>query len=217
MSKTRKFWLVSVNVLTISRIIGAMFLFPIYFHYGAKTIATILLILFLTDWIDGYIARKYHVSTFFGSLADGISDKTLAIVSAIILCFINKYFIASVILEGLIFVVNLFVFTQKGNVKSSKMGKVKMWFISLSMVVGFYFSKTDTNMINLLIAIPAILSELFTLIDYIIKGSKVKIEISNKKPKYKKAKEIRKMLFNPEFYDKYKDQAGLINHMYQDE
>ena len=148
---------------------------------------------------------------------DGISDKTLAIVSAIILCFINKFFIVSIILECLIFLVNLFVFTQNGNVQSSIIGKAKMWVISLSIVFGFYLSKPDTLIRNLIIASFAIISELVTLIDYIIKGKSIKIEINSKKPKFKKGKEIRKMLFDPDFYDKHKDEAGLIGHIYQNE
>lgn len=217
MKKSRKKWLIIVNAITSLRIIGSAFLFPIYFKYGQNVMGIILTVLFLTDWIDGYLARKYNVSTFFGSIMDSICDKVMAIVSCIILCFINKYFIISIILELLIFFVNTFVLTQKGNIKSSLIGKGKMWVLSICVILGFFLSKDGNAVVNLSIAIPAIIAELVTLYDYLKKGSKVKIEITTKKPNYKSFKEIKKMLFSPEFYELHKDDEGLITHIYKNE
>jgi len=215
MKKSRKKWLIIVNLITSMRIIGSVFLFPIYFKYGQNVMGIILTVLFLTDWIDGYLARKYYVSTFFGSIMDSICDKVMAIVSCVILCFINKYFIIAIILESLIFIVNTFVLTQKGNIKSSLIGKGKMWVLSICVILGFFFSKEGKTILNVLIASPAILAELVTLYDYLKKGSKVKVEIVAKKPQYKPFKEIKGMLFSPEFYDAHKDDEGLITHIYK--
>ena len=217
MKDKRKKWLIIVNTITSLRIIGSIFMFPIYFKYGQTVMGIILTILFLTDWIDGYIARKFKVCTFFGSIMDGICDKIMAIVSCIILCFLNKYMIASIILEALIFFANTFVLTQKGNVKSSIIGKGKMWVLSICVILGFFFSKRGKTFVNILIAAPAILAEVITLIDYIKKGSKVKLEITREKPNYKTSKEIKYMLFSPEFYEKHKDDEGLITHIYKNE
>lgn len=217
MKKGRKKWLIIVNMITLTRIIGSIFLFPIYFKYGQNVMGIILTILFLTDWIDGYLARKYNVSTFFGSIMDSICDKVMAIVSCVILCFINKYFIIAIIIEALIFITNTFILTQKGNIKSSLIGKGKMWVLSICVILGFFFSKEGRTVVNLLIAGPAILAELITFYDYLKKGSNVKVEIVAQKPHYKSFKEIKKMLFSPEFYDNHKDDEGLITHIYKSE
>lgn len=217
MDKKSKRWLVIVNLMTISRIVGSIFLFPIFFHYGQKTVGIILSILFLTDWIDGFLARRHHVSTFFGSIMDGVCDKVVAIVSCIILCYINKFMIICIFLEILIFLVNTFVLTQNGNIKSSKIGKAKMWVISSSIVAGFLLSSPSKTVLNLIIAVPAIIAETITLIDYIRKIFGLKISLTAKKPHYKSGKDIKKMLFNPDFYDRYKDEEGLISHVYKNE
>ena len=215
MNRKQKLWLIIVNIITFLRIFGSIILFPIYFRYNQFVVGIILTILFLTDWIDGFLARKFNVSTFFGSIMDSISDKLMAITSCIILCYINKFMILSIVIELLIIIVNTVVLTQKGNIKSSYIGKIKTWILSISIILGFFICNSDTKLINFFVAIPAILFEFITLFDYLKKCFKIKIKITNDKPEYKNIKEINKMLFSPEFYEKNKDQNGLINNIYK--
>lgn len=215
MSKKKKIWLIIVNLITLSRIIGSVFMFPIFFAYGKISVGIFLAFLFLTDSIDGYLARKYNVSTFLGSILDSICDKVVIIASCLVLCFLNNLFYISIALELLIFLVNMYALMQNGNIKSSQIGKAKMWVLTICVTIGFFFSKSDTKLINCLIAIPAIISELITLIDYIVKAAKLKPSIKIEKPKYKKFSEIKFMLFDPDFYAKHKDEKGLISNIYE--
>lgn len=215
MTKERKRWLVAVNLITLSRIIGSIFLFPIFFSYGKLIVGIILSFLFLTDSIDGYLARKYDVSTFLGSILDGICDKVIIIVSCFILCFVNNLFYISIIIELLIVLVNLYALMQNGNIKSSQIGKAKMWVLTVCVIIGFFVPARNSFTIKLLVAAPAIISELITLVDYIIKAAKLKPSIKLKKPSYKKFSEIKKMLVDPEFYKNNKDKKGLISNIYQ--
>lgn len=215
--KNNKKWMYIVNIFTISRIIGSIFLFPIYFSYGQKIVSYILAILFLTDWIDGYLARKFKVCTFFGSIMDTVCDKTIAIVACSILCFLNPYMIYIIICEIVIMLISMFNLTQNNTAKSLYIGKVKMWIVSSCVVVGFFLCKPDKNIINLATFIPAIIFELMVVYVYLTRLLNNKIVISNNKPQYKSAKDIKKMLFSPEFYEENKDKKGLLNNIYEKE
>lgn len=78
------------NRLTILRI----FLIPIivYLIYlNTNTTNLIALICFiiagLSDFFDGYLARKYSLTSDFGTMLDPIADKLLVILVGIVLCY----------------------------------------------------------------------------------------------------------------------------------
>ena len=84
-SSTKIFKLFIINTITIIRLIGAFILPFIYSKYGSSIVSVVIIGLFLTDAIDGFLARHLHASTFFGSILDGASDKILNAISFVIL------------------------------------------------------------------------------------------------------------------------------------
>ena len=76
--------LILINSITITRLIGSLILPFVYYKYGASLVSLFIIILFLTDAIDGFLARKLKCSTFFGSILDACSDKLLNAISFII-------------------------------------------------------------------------------------------------------------------------------------
>lgn len=67
------------NVLTMLRLA----LIPVYlavYHQGRRTAALIIfLAASLTDWLDGYLARRNHQVTNFGKLMDPLADKVMVV------------------------------------------------------------------------------------------------------------------------------------------
>ncbi|MFZ7132118.1 MAG: CDP-diacylglycerol--glycerol-3-phosphate 3-phosphatidyltransferase [Eubacteriales bacterium] len=78
------------NKLTLLRII----MIPIFIFFlltkinHGRMIATIIFITAsMTDWLDGFIARKYNLITVFGKFVDPLADKLL--VSAALICLVE--------------------------------------------------------------------------------------------------------------------------------
>ena len=76
------------NVLTMLRLA----LIPVFVLLHAAAMEKLALLVFcaasFTDWLDGHIARKYHLITDFGKLMDPLADK-LMVCTALIMQGLN--------------------------------------------------------------------------------------------------------------------------------
>ena len=81
------------NILSISRILSVP-LFIILMQHPAPLRAFFAGIVFsiasITDWLDGYLARKWGQVTKFGKLLDPIADKILVTSALVILVGLDK-------------------------------------------------------------------------------------------------------------------------------
>ena len=76
------------NQLTLLRVIliplfVAVFYLPFIWRYPLS--AAIFGLAALTDWLDGYIARKYNQTTAFGAFLDPVADKLMVVVALVLL------------------------------------------------------------------------------------------------------------------------------------
>ncbi len=125
------------NILTLSRI----FFIPFIVYFGIKRKFLILLLLTalvaFTDYLDGYFARRFQVESEFGAKLDAVCDKLLALSLLLLLFFFHHFFIYIFILETLIASFNLYTFYKTHIVQSLLIGKIKTWFIFITILLGY--------------------------------------------------------------------------------
>lgn len=226
--------LVLVNAITLCRLFGALFL-PIAYHlYGINFVALVTIFLFITDAIDGFLARRLKISTFFGCSMDALSDKVLNATLFILLGIEYRYMIPPLIIEILIFYISYLTYKNGGNVKSTKTGKIKtiildvcviLSLILLSIpklnidgkVIKYIISNTDFYIIILSSIIT--ISCLIALLDYIKRYKNARfnpkyIKVKKRKKTGKSFKEIITRSFDIEYYSKHKDES-IMDQLYK--
>jgi len=83
------------NIMTWTRIAAIpfiVFIFDVPLDIETKNaIATVLFILFaLTDWLDGYLARRLNQTSAFGAFLDPVADKFLVCASLLVLVDLGR-------------------------------------------------------------------------------------------------------------------------------
>lgn len=76
------------NQLTLFRIVLIPLLVVVYYlpwEWAYPASALVFLVAALTDWFDGYIARKYNQVTPFGAFLDPVADKLMVAVALVLL------------------------------------------------------------------------------------------------------------------------------------
>jgi len=188
------------NKITISRIVMAFviilillfpfhdlgFDFPKYSIDGkllvdSKYLIAGVLFIFasLTDFLDGYLARKYHMITDYGKTIDAIADKIL--VNSILIILSSNGFISPIITVIVIVrdsIVNTIkmIAGNKGNVVAALMsGKIKtaclMVGIILTLFYNLPFELWNLRVSDFLLVTAAILS-LVSMAEYYMQNKK---------------------------------------------
>ncbi|WP_273690023.1 CDP-diacylglycerol--glycerol-3-phosphate 3-phosphatidyltransferase [Ketogulonicigenium vulgare] len=77
------------NILTVLRMLAAPGVPLIYLFCDGEMAALAALILFVaaavTDWFDGYLARKWDQQSRFGAMLDPIADKAMVVLALMVL------------------------------------------------------------------------------------------------------------------------------------
>ncbi|ARE40250.1 CDP-diacylglycerol--glycerol-3-phosphate 3-phosphatidyltransferase [Rhodovulum sp. P5] len=130
------------NILTVLRLLAAPLLPLAYFLWESPVADLVAVTLFVaasvTDWFDGYLARKWHLTTRFGAMIDPIADKAMVLVALLVIVARHDMAVwltlaATVILFREVFVSGLreFLGAQAGQLKVTKLAK---WKTTVQMV-----------------------------------------------------------------------------------
>lgn len=134
------------NILTFARIIIIPFFLLVYYlpFEGANVVTAILFtIACLTDWLDGYLARKLEQSSRLGAFLDPVADKLLVSVALVLL--VGDYGTIWVTLPAAIIVSREIAISalrewmaeigSRISVRVSNLAKVKTFFQMLSIIL----------------------------------------------------------------------------------
>ena len=134
----------------------------------------------ITDFFDGYLARKYNQITTFGKFMDPLADKLL--VCAAMICFLTNQQTqmpawAVIVIISREFIISGFrlVAAEKGvTIAASYWGKVKTVVqMIMSILLIIHFEHPVFRIINPIFIYAAVLLTIISLVDYIYKNREV--------------------------------------------
>ena len=176
------------NKLTILRLIivpifAILFLSDIIpYYYRCRVVFFVFLFGMLTDFLDGFIARKYKCETVFGIIVDPVADKILLITAIILLVFAHRIniYVAVFLVVRDVFVSGIRIVSARYNTSSdkfikslepSKIGKLKT--LVETVLVLYLLLELDIIVIeNIFISLTVFLS-LWSVITLIIESTSV--------------------------------------------
>lgn len=180
------------NIISYFRILVAPF-FIFFFISNNKTLVIIAAILFLlgaiSDWFDGWYARKYNQLSKWGVFIDPLADKVLnstAFIAFVFMDIIPFWMVLIIIIRDLFMTfLRLFADSHRLSIKTKKIAKFKtmmqfgliMWIIFLYF---FSFILNDTKLLDLVtfekMYYPMLFLTIFTVwtvFDYIKDNKKI--------------------------------------------
>ena len=125
------------NQLTLMRI----FLIPLFvlvfylpFSWAHFVSSVIFSIAAITDWADGYVARKYNQSTPFGAFLDPVADKLMVAIALLLLVTLHHnsvwFVVAAAVIVGREIIISalrewMAELGQRASIAVSYIGKIK--------------------------------------------------------------------------------------------
>ena len=176
------------NRLTILRVamIPAFILFMLWDSpYSDYLSVSVFILACVTDFLDGYLARKYNQITTFGKFMDPLADKVL--VCSAMICFVADgdcpmpvWVVIVIIAREFIISGFRLVAAEKGVViAASYWAKIKTAVqMIMSIVLIFNFQHPIFFFIDRILIYAALILTVLSLVDYIYKNRNVMSDVS---------------------------------------
>ena len=157
------------NYITSIRLI---FTIPLIIFLETNNILFVwIIILFggITDYLDGYIARKFKLKTKIGAILDPLADKVFIIIPFIWLCKyeVIPFWSLSVLLVRE-FLISAFRGTKENGLPALKIGKYKTFIQFISLIILFSnFNNFEIRNIGLIFYWISIALTIISLFSYL--------------------------------------------------
>lgn len=134
------------NLLTGLRAVAVPFF--LWCVFGLKDVQTALILFVLaalTDWLDGFLARRWQVISDFGKIMDPLADKLLVLSALAGITWSSEYrlnmlIFALIFARELIITILREVYKKRGIiVAASQLGKVKTFMQMLGLIFAYIF------------------------------------------------------------------------------
>lgn len=165
-------------LLTALRLVVAPFLLPyaIVSVIESQSIANayflvfIFLLICLTDFFDGYFARKFNQVTTLGRLLDPLADKfvTTAALFALVWCARVHYLVALILVlrEYVVLVIRQYSLIQGKEIRVSYVAKIKT-FVTMIYLALMMLPYSFSLAMRFILSIPAVFLSLYSMADYV--------------------------------------------------
>ena len=157
------------NILTISRLFLTLPLIIFLEINKTKFVFALIILGGITDYFDGYFARKLNLKTKFGAIIDPLADKIFLLIP---LLWLSKMEIIPFWSLALILFIELILSalrsTMKDGLPASQLGKYKTFFFFIALVIFFQpFSKYLLFNLGITCYWLGFILTLLTFIDYL--------------------------------------------------
>ncbi len=161
------------NILTLLRIA----LIPVFIivYYSAWELhnlaaAAIFGLAAATDWVDGYVARKYNLITAFGAFLDPVADKLIVVAAMVMLLEVHAtpwFALPAIVIIGREIVISalrewMAEMGYRGTVAVAMIGKVKTW-VQMVAIAVLLAAKPEHELLTLLGFIAIYIAAALTL------------------------------------------------------
>ncbi|MBT2770740.1 CDP-diacylglycerol--glycerol-3-phosphate 3-phosphatidyltransferase [Halomonas sp. ISL-60] len=167
------------NILTLARIAFIpllVVLFYLPFSWSMPVAAGLFGLASITDWLDGYLARRWNQSTPFGAFLDPVADKLMVVVALALL--IELYDTLVLTLPALVIIGREIVISalrewmaemgKRGMVAVSWVGKLKTTLQMVSLLILLALPPThEFALLGVVVLYSAAILTLWSMIQYL--------------------------------------------------
>ncbi len=174
------------NTITLLRISVVPFLFILLANPGefwSMVIAVLFVIASVTDFLDGYFARKYQLVTTMGKFLDPIADKIIVNTAMILMIPIGRipaWIVAVTIIRDLIVDVIRSIASAEGiYIQASILGKQKtvtQIIAVTALMIHYSIFGINAHIVGTVILYVALFLTIYSGVDYFIKLYKSVVE-----------------------------------------
>ena len=167
------------NTITLLRISVVPFLFILLLSPGefwSLILAILFVIASITDFFDGYIARKYQMITTMGKFLDPIADKIMVNTAMILMIPIGRipaWIVAITIIRDLMVDVIRSIASSEGiYIQASTLGKQKTLaqiIAVTALIIHYSIFGINAHAVGMVILYIALVLTIFSGLDYFIK------------------------------------------------